>query len=261
MKRMIYQVAVGKPSKLYEHCIESVSYYCQKHDIVHYVQRSPVYRIAPDPFNMGRSRESFEKYGGYLPIFEKEVAFDYLPNYDQIAIIDADIYIKPDAPNIFEEFGTEHAFGAVCERDMDIEPWYVNKIQNYSMMQYGHLHTNKIDFRPDQHGFEFFNMGMILLNSESFLPFLKGQSGKQFIERAEFKDFVDGKGAWKWSTDQTLLNYFLKKYKVPVRHMNPKWNGLYTAVKNLDNCEFIHFFLKDKLPDGGENIKELMRGL
>ena len=43
--------------------------------------------------------------------------------------------------------------------------------------------------------------------------------------------------------------------------MNPKWNGLYTPVKNLDNCEFIHFFLKDKLPDGGENIKELMRGL
>jgi hypothetical protein len=49
------------------------------------------------------------KYGGYLPIYEKENAFDYLDDYDQIAIIDADIYIRPDAPNIFEDFGTEQA--------------------------------------------------------------------------------------------------------------------------------------------------------
>lgn len=258
MKRMIYQVAVGKPSRLYEHCIESVAHYCQKHDIVHYVQRQPQYRIAPDPFNMGRSRESFEKYGGYLPIFEKEVAFDYIENYDQIAIIDADIYIREDAPNIFEDFGTEHAFGAVCEREMDIEPWYVQKIVNYSRMQYGHLQNNKLDFKLTDRGFEFFNMGMILLNCESFKPFLKGQTGKQFIQRAEFKDFVDGVGPWKWSTDQTLLNVFLKKYGVPVKHMDNRWNGLYTAVKNLKECHFIHFFLKDKLPKNGEDVDSLM---
>lgn len=261
MKRMIFQVAVGKPSALYEHCIESVSYYAQKHDIVHYVLRQPQYRIAPDPFNMGRSRESFEKYGGYLPIFEKEVAFDYINNYDQIAIVDADIYIRPDAPNIFEEFGTSHAWGGVVERDMDIQPWYVQKIINYSRMQYGHLHNNRLDFKPTDRGFEFFNMGMILLNCEKFKPYLKGQTGKQFIQRAEFKDFVDGVGPWKWSTDQTLLNVFLKKYNVPVKHMDNVWNGLYTAVNNIKECHFIHFFLKDHLPNRGENVDELMKGL
>ena len=130
MKRMIFQVAVGNYSALYEHCINSVSTYCKNHGIGHIVLRQPLFRIAPDPFNMGRSRESFEKYGGYLPIFEKEVAFDYLGAYDQIAIIDADIYIRPDSPNIFEEFGTEHAFGAVSEREMDIQPWYLDKIRN-----------------------------------------------------------------------------------------------------------------------------------
>ena len=39
----------------------------------------------------------------YLPIYEKENAFDYIDDYDQIAIIDADIYIRPDSPNIFDE--------------------------------------------------------------------------------------------------------------------------------------------------------------
>ena len=102
MKTLIYQVAVGKPSKLYEHCIESVGNYATKIGSDHIVLTSPKLRIKPDPFNSGRSRESWEKYGGYLPIYEKENAFDYLEEYDKIAIIDADIYIRPNARNIFE---------------------------------------------------------------------------------------------------------------------------------------------------------------
>ena len=101
-------------------------------------------------------------------------------------------------------------------------------------------------------------MGMILLNCEKFTPFLKGQTPKQFIERNEFANFVDGMGTWKWSTDQTLLNYFLKKYRIPTKHMECKWNGLYTANANIQECHFVHFFLKDRLPSAGENVEELM---
>jgi hypothetical protein len=75
----------------------------------------------------------------------------------------------------------------------------------------------------------------------------------------EFKDFVDGIASWKWSTDQTLLNFFLKKYNVPVKHMDHVWNGLYGANTKVDECHFIHFFLKTLLPDQGENVEELMR--
>lgn len=259
MNRMIFQVSVGKPSKLYEHCIESVAHYCANHDIKHIVLTEPKLRIKPDIFTGCRSEESYMKYGGYLPIYEKENAFGYLDDFDQIAIIDADIYIRPDAPNIFEEFGTDHAFGAVCEREMDCQSWYVQKIQNYSHMQYGQLHSNALDFKPSStHGFEFFNMGMILLNSKLFKPYLKGQTPHDFLMRMEFQDFIDGKGYWKWSTDQTLLNYFLKKYKIPTKHMDNKWNGLYSAVNNLEDCHFVHFFLKDKLPNSGDNVNELM---
>jgi hypothetical protein len=260
MKRMIFQVAVGKPSKLYDHCIRSVSDYCDKYDIKHIVLSQPKLRIKPDIFSSGRSEESYMKYGGYLPIYEKENAFEFLDDYDQIAIVDADIYIRPDSPNIFEEFGTDHAFGAVAEREMDCEAWYVQKIKNYSRMQYQALHSSGIDFKPSKHhGYEFFNMGLILLNSKLFKPYLKGQSPHDFLMRMEFKDFVDGVGTYKWSTDQTLLNYFLKKYKIPTKHMNNRWNGLFSAVQNLKDCHFVHFFLKDKLPARGENVKELMK--
>ena len=161
---MIFQVAVGPQSNLYAHCIESVSNYCDKHDITHHVLTAPQLWIKPDPFNSGRSEESYMKYGGYLPIYEKENAFNYLPEFDQIAIVDADIYIREDAPNIFDDMSDDAAFGAVVERDMPIEDWYKNKIINYSQMQYGQLHSNASDFRPNELGFEFCNMGLIVLN-------------------------------------------------------------------------------------------------
>jgi lipopolysaccharide biosynthesis glycosyltransferase len=206
---------------------------------------------------MNRSKESYEKHGGFLPIYEKENAFDLLDEYDQIAIVDADIYVRPNSTNIFEEFDVDKAFGAVVEREMPITPEYKKKIIQYSAMQYNPL-RNKADFKYNEMGYEFFNMGMILINSQKFKPFLKGQSPKEFLERAEFKDFVDGVGAWKWSTDQTLLNYFIKKYQVPTKKMHWKWNGLYTANTKIQDCHFVHFFLKDLLPERGENVKKLM---
>lgn len=261
MNRLIYQVCVGESrnSRLYTHCMDSVVNYAKRHGIDYKVLNQPKLKITPDPFMSNRSKEATGRHGGFLPIYEKENAFDHLDDYDQIAIIDADIYIRPDAPNIFEDFGTEKAFGAVCEREMPIANWYVEKIRNYSQMQYSQLQSNRTDFKPNNKGFEFFNMGMILLNTNLFKPFLRGQTAKQFLLRTEFMDFINGVGAWKWSTDQTLLNFFLKKYKVPTKHMDWKWNGLYTANERIEECSFVHFFLKHKLPDNGENIEELMK--
>ena len=260
MKRLVYQVCLGESaqSRLYEFCIESVKSWCQKHGFDHYKQTKPILRVAPDPFSTNRSREATAKHGGFLPIYEKENAFDskFLDVYDQIAIIDADIFVRPDAPNIFEEFGTSHAWGGVVEREMPINDQYVAKIQNYSMMQYSALRD--VDWKWNDMGAEFFNMGMIVFNTEKLKPYLKGQTPKQFINRFEFKNFVDGVGNWKWSTDQTLLNYWLKKERISVKHLDWRWNGLYTANTQINDAHFVHFFLKDKLPGRGENIDELM---
>ena len=49
---------------------------------------------------------------------------------------------------------------------MPIDDWYKRKIINYSQMQYGMLHCNELDFRPNELGFEFCNMGMIVLNCQ-----------------------------------------------------------------------------------------------
>jgi len=260
MRRLIYQVYTGKRSKLYDTCTDSVDDYCTKHNIDHIVQRTPKLKIKPDVFVTNRSKESYEKYGGFLPIYEKENAFDLFDRYDQIAIVDADIWIRDSAPNIFDDLDPTVDFAGVVEAEMPIQPWYVRKIANYSRMQYGSL---KIDWKyTDKCGFPFMNMGLMVMN-KSIHKYLRGQSAKEFLQRQEFKMFVDGMGAWKWSTDQTLLNYWIRNERMNIQKLNWKWNALYTAIEDnkIKEANFVHFFLKDKLPNRGENVSELMKAV
>ena len=264
MKRMIYQVYVGKPSRLYDHCTASVAAYCSRHGITYKLQKTPILKIKPDVFATNRSKESYEKHGGFLPIYEKENAFSYFEEYDQIAIVDADIYIRPDAPNIFDELKSETEFAGVVEREMPITHQYAQKIINYSRMQYHELHLNKVaNFQPNPLGYEFYNMGLMVMQNSITKYFKSGETPHQFISRPEFKDFVDGQGAWKWSTDQTLLNTWVRKEKMNQQHLAWKWNALYKGVRDdvLQDAHFVHFFLKDLLPERGENVEQLMKDI
>jgi hypothetical protein len=137
MRRLIYQVYVGPRSKLYDFCTASVANYCDVHGLFHIIQTEPILRITPDLLTSGRSEGASRL--GYLPIFEKENALGYLGVYDQVAVIDADVYIKPDAPNIFDQIHAESDFAAVIERDMPITDKYRRKILHYSKGQYREL--------------------------------------------------------------------------------------------------------------------------
>lgn len=261
MKRLIYQVYVGKGSALYDWCTESVKAYADSIGADYIVQKEAILRIKPDPFTTVRSRESYEKHGGFLPIYEKENAFDYFDRYDQIAIIDADIFIRDGSPNIFDSVGTDVDFGGVIEKEMPITNEYAKKIANYSRMQYG-MDPIKNLFHWSAAGADFYNMGMMVCN-KSMANYLNGMTAKEFLTQPKFKGFIDGIGGWKWSTDQTLLNYWIKAEGMKVRNISWKWNALYTAVVNprIQEAHFVHFFLKDKLPNRGENVEQLKKDI
>lgn len=256
-KRLIYQVYVGKRKRLYDHCTKSVAEYCERHDIDHVVQKTPILSIKPDVFQTNRSVESYEKHGGYLPIYEKENAFAYFRDYDQIAIVDGDIWIRPNAPNVFEELHDDTDFAGVIERQMPLTPQYFGKITGYSKMQYQSVKS--IDWKWNQHGAEFFNMGMMVMN-KSFAKYLNGETPMQFLRRPRFKPLIDGMGSWKWSTDQTLLNIFIREENMNLQHLSYEWNGLFNAIphEKMKKAHFLHFFHKDIIPHEGENIEELM---
>lgn len=257
IRRLIYQVSVGQPSKLYERCTSSVQSYAEENGIDYVKQTSPILYIRPNPFTTNRSKECISRLLP-LPIFEKENAFAYFDRYDQIAIIDSDIYIFPNSPNIFEEIDPEVDFAGVYECDMAITDKYAAKILNYSQMQYGSIFPQlKVPMSPKT-GYPFMNMGVMVMN-KSFGKYLKGQTPAEFLARPEFQPFIDGVGAFKWSTDQTLLNWWIVKERMKVQRLHWKWNGLFTANNRISECHFVHFFLKDLLPERGENFNRLLR--
>jgi lipopolysaccharide biosynthesis glycosyltransferase len=260
MKTMIYQVYVGNPSKLYDACVDSVAEYCEKHGIEHIVQKEPILKIKPDPTRSGRSSEAVNRLG-YLPIFEKENAFSYLGQYDKIAIVDSDIFIKKDAPNIFDELTDEHEFAAVAEREMPCSKKYRSKIRKYSEAAFRQL--SDVDWLWNDSGAEFYNMGLMLLNCDRFSKRLHGQTAHEFLSRPEFRDFIDGIGYFKWSTDQMLLNWWIKKEKISVKNLDWRWNALYKGIDDiyLKDSYFVHFFLKDHLPEKGENVYEILKNV
>jgi len=253
MRQLIFQVSVGQPSDLYTLCQESVAKYCKRHGITHHIQTEPMLKILPNPKTTNRSEGAIRL--GYLPIYEKEHAFTFFNRFDQIAIVDSDIYIRDNAPNIFDSLDIHADFGGVIERQMPITQEYARKIYHYSQSQYQSLDTNH---RPNNFGCEFFNMGLMVMN-KSILKYLKGMTPREFIMQPMFQDFVDGKGPWKWSTDQTLLNYWVRKENMALHKMDWKWNGMFKAIKDeaFDKAYFLHFFLKDKLPNKGEDIDTL----
>jgi len=259
MKRLIYQVKVGpNPPAYYDICIGSAAEYCKKYDIDHIVQTEPILKIRP--LNSKRSEMAVKRLG-YLPIYEKENAFNYLDQYDQIAIIDSDIYIRDTSPNIFDELEEDTVFAGVMEKDMPLTQQYVGKIRSYSGGQYGRLKDVEWDQSPD-YGFAFYNMGLMLF-SNKIKEYLNGETPEQFIRRKEFARFVDGEGSWKWSTDQTLLNYWIQKSGMKTKNLDWKWNALFKGVRDevLSESYFVHFFLSNNLPKKGAEIQSIIKNL
>ena len=238
--RLIYQVAVGETPAFYKTCIDSVRRYAYRIEADHIVQVEPELKIAPK--DSKRSVNALRL--GYLPIFEKENAFALLDQYEQIAIIDADIYIRDCAPDLFTQTQGA-AFAGAVERDMPLTAQYAEKVRKHSEGQFSSL--KDVDWKWDARGAHYYNMGLMLIN-QSLLPYLRNETPEQFIRRPEFERFVNGEGHWKWSTDQTLLNYWLKKDRIPCQDLDWKWNALYGAVQSVTEAYFVHFFLSAKLP-------------
>jgi hypothetical protein len=246
---LIYQVKVGETPAFYEPCIASVARYCKRYGIDHMVQTEPILKVRP--VKSHRSVNALRL--GYLPIMEKSNAFGFLAQYEKVAIVDADIFIKASAPNLFDELTGD--FAAVLERDMPLTEKYREKIRKYSEGQYRSL--TDVDWQWDC-GAAFYNMGLMLFG-QGVVPHLGGAPA-EFVRRPEFERFVNGEGHWRWSTDQTLLNYWVKKSGMRTQSLDWRWNALYGGIRDdaLHEARFVHFFLSAKLPRGGAEIPSLL---
>jgi hypothetical protein len=257
---LVYQVWVGRPDHpLYELCTQSVARYCARHRLDHVIQREA--RLAIQPIDPWPRFGAVACSPAYLPIFEKENAFALFDRYERICIIDSDIYVRADAPNIFDELREGAAFAGVLERDLPVRTEYAVALRNYAERQYGRWKGSDWAW-SDAFGPEFYNMGVMLMDRR-LVPYLRDETPEQFIRRKEFEDFVNGVGPWRHSTDQTLLNYWVRSSGMPRQNLSWKWNALFRAVRDeaLPEAYFIHFFLSRKLPRRGAEVAEIVAQL
>ena len=112
-------------------------------------------------------------------------------------------------------------------------------------------------------GGEFFNSGMIVYNCKNMLSKLGTTTPREFMERADFQDFINGIGPFRWQTDQIMLNYWMKKDKLEVQHIDWRYNALFSALKKgkINEAYFVHFFMRHKLPNNGENVEDLLEAI
>ena len=66
------------------------------------------------------------------------------------------------------------------------------KLENIPKAPFENL--KDVDWKWNELGAEFYNMGMMVINSKKFLPIRKDKQQNNLYADPEFKDFVDGIG-------------------------------------------------------------------
>jgi len=65
-----------------------------------------------------------------------------------------------------------------------------------------------------------------------------------FLSRTEFERFIEGENDWHLSTEQTLINFWIKKYNIKTKDLSWKWNAFYGILneQKINEAFFVHFF-------------------
>lgn len=188
-----------------EHCIASWQYWCDKNNVNLVVIDKPI----QDTSKM-------------KPTWQRWHIFDLLDNqqlqYDQIALIDVDTLIHPNAPSIFD-----HANGrlGVVHDDLMVE-WVHNSIKGYK------------DFWPDVDltWTNYFNCGVVVLNKEH--KQLCSDITKFYYENAQELKTRQHHTVKKGS-DQTPVNYMAKKSGVEVGFLDKRFNFTHLHQRGVLN--------------------------
>jgi len=188
----------------YDYSVNSWKHWCKKNDVELVVWEDLVFPVE-------RMKITLQRY--YLfDICEKNKV-----EFDQALIVDADTIIHPDCPNFFEE--TENKYCGVMN-DGDYE-WVSRSIRNYRDFMF----KDEELLKPHQ----YINGGFQIVN----------QSHRQFFQDIvkfywlHSDDFIEAQHTFKVGTDQTPLNYLLRKYEIDVKILPGCYNLQDLYRKNL----------------------------
>ena len=214
MRNLVFIIDIkkdGKTKKEYQTSIDSWKHFCKKYDHEIMTMEQPVTDM---------------KYMGV--IWQRYYLFDILDanqlKFNQILIVDADTIVHPDCPDFFEM--TDNKYTMVHD-DGDFD-WIIRSMENYQK----HLFVDE----PLFNWYEYFNSGFQIVN----------YSHREFFNT--MKDFYHGNFRQiQWcqkkygvGTDQTPLNYLIRKHNIEMTALPYSYNMSCMAGKEVVNEQMQH---------------------
>jgi hypothetical protein len=138
-------------------------------------------------------------------------------DYDQILMVDADTIVHPDCPNFFEE--TNHEYSAV--KTEGCHEWVFRSVWNYK----AHIFKDMEMLKP----WEYINAGFQIVNSKH-KEFFKSITDFYWENK---KNILHAQKEFSVGTDQTCINYLLKKHNIDVNVLPQCYNLQDLFKKNL----------------------------
>tara|TARA_Y100000310_G_scaffold217920_1_gene219033 strand:- start:596 stop:1354 length:759 start_codon:yes stop_codon:yes gene_type:complete len=222
---MTYMVDAPDTLDYAEWCFKSWKVWCKKHDVELFVLEDALQPKGDGTYKVPGMKPTWQRWHVLDVLEENDV------DYDQVALVDVDTMIHPNAPNFFEE--TNREFSGVND-DLMVE-WVHNSITGYQDM----FPDVKFDWTT------YFNCGFIVINKkhkdlcEAITNFY--YSNEDELRSRQHQTVKKG-------SDQTPVNYLVRKKGYPITHLNKKWNftqlhqrGVLPNALFLDCAWLYHF--------------------
>ncbi len=202
-KTAIFTVNIGDDLD-YLPAMLSAQFYARKYNASYFVCEQPAIRFL-------------------YPPFEKHQCFRLFNiGYDRILLLDRDILITPNAPNIFEcypDMDTLYAFDENFPDEMMNRDPIVNGIKE------------GIDWPKNERGmYKYFNSGVVII-SKNFKDFTKGI--KDLPETPQMRKFPE----------QTSMNYMVFTKGIKFESMSCHWNRMDRGVPDVQNKRYDAYFI------------------
>ena len=193
-----------------EWCLKSWRPWCKKHDVELFILSDEL-----------RDKTIMK------PTWQRWHVFEILEangiEYDQVALVDVDTMIHPNAPNFFDE--TKGEYSGVQD-DLMVE-WVHNSIVGYQDM----FPNTKFDWTT------YVNNGFIVM-SPKHKKLCKSITDFYYANEDELRNRQHH--TVKKGSDQTPINYLVRREGFPMTHLSKKWNFTHMHMRGvLQNFLFL----------------------
>lgn len=193
-----------------EWCLNSWQIWCKKYDVELFV-------LSDELRDKLQMKPTWQRWH----VFEILEANDI--DYNQVALVDVDTMIHPNAPNFFKETNGEYAG---VQDDLMVE-WVHNSITGYQDM----FPNTKFDWTT------YINNGFIIM-SPKHKALCKTITDFYYDNEDELRNRQHH--TVKKGSDQTPINYLVRREEYPITHLSKKWNFTHMHIRGvLQNFLFL----------------------